>query len=247
MSVFGISRYNGLLYFALNHTTSINAAIVNSITPVFIAGFSFLILRQSLTVAQLLGIVISILGFVMTIAQGSWEQLLDLRFNLGDLLVIAAVVCWSVYSVLLKKYANVLPRFSAFCITVLLAVVSLSGFSAAERPNLSVLTQWDGTVVFILLYIGIAAAIVSFLAWNVAIERVGAAAAGIFYNLIPLFSIFFATMFLGESVFWYQIAGGVLVVAGVLVSVMPLRIMNALISKNEEVYDHAGHSSNQTR
>ncbi|MFC5449083.1 DMT family transporter [Paenibacillus aestuarii] len=221
MSIFGISGYNALLYYALNHTTSINAAVVNSITPVFIAAFSFFILRQTLKIGQILGIAISVLGIVLTVSQGSWEKLIELRFNVGDLLVIAAVICWSIYSVLLKKYAVVLPRFSAFFFTVMLAVISLAGLSATERPDISVLFKWNGTVWFILLYIGIAAAIVSFLAWNVAIERVGAATAGIFYNLIPLFSISFAVIFLGEPVLWYQISGGTMVIAGVLVSVIP--------------------------
>jgi drug/metabolite transporter (DMT)-like permease len=218
MSIFGISGY-----YALNHTTSINAAVVNSITPVFIAGFSYLFLRQSLRIEQIIGIAISVLGIVLTVAQGSWGKLVMFRFNIGDIYIIAAVVCWSLYTILLKKYADVLPRVSAFCFTILLAVVSLSGLSFAERPDLSVLYKWDGTVVFILLYVGIAAAIVSFLAWNVAIERLGAVTAGIFYNLIPLFSITFAILFLGESVFWYQITGGALVVTGVLVSVIPLQ------------------------
>jgi drug/metabolite transporter (DMT)-like permease len=72
--------------------------------------------------------------------------------------------------------------------------------------------------IFILFYVGILASIIAFLSWNTGVPRVGAAKSGIFLNLLPVFATIFATVFTNESLLWYQIIGGMIVIFGVLLS-----------------------------
>ena len=66
-----------------------------------------------------------------------------------------------------------------------------------------------------LVYIGVGASVVSFLSWNLSVERIGMVRAGIIYNSIPLFASLEAALVLGESMTVPQIIGGVLVIGGI--------------------------------
>lgn len=77
------------------------------------------------------------------------------------------------------------------------------------------LSPLDGSILSALIYIGVGASVVSFLAWSLAIERIGMVRAGIIYNSIPLFASLEATLFLGESITLPQMIGGVLIIGGI--------------------------------
>ena len=77
------------------------------------------------------------------------------------------------------------------------------------------LSPLDGPILSALIYIGVGASVVSFLAWSLAIERIGMVRAGIIYNSIPLFASLEATLFLGESITLPQMIGGVLIIGGI--------------------------------
>jgi drug/metabolite transporter (DMT)-like permease len=218
LSSTGIVGYSTTLYFALNYTSSINVAVLNSITPVFIVIFTFFFLRETLKIVHGCGIMLSVFGILFIITKGSWEALLSFQFNVGDLLVILAMIFWSIYSIFIKKYVEILPKYSSFSFIVLIALLPLSCLSFWEMNYSVTVMVWDGDLLFILAYIGILAAIVPFLAWSTAIGLVGATVSGVFYNLIPLFSTIFAIVFLKESLTWFQLVGGGLVILGVLVS-----------------------------
>ncbi|WP_274854232.1 DMT family transporter [Bacillus methanolicus] len=218
LTVTGISGYNTIIYFALHYTTSINASVVNSTTPMFIAVFSVFILKERLSLIQAAGIGLSILGIVFILSKGSIESLETLSFNMGDLFVLVAVICWSLYSIIIKKYSTILPAFTTLYVTSFLGVIILFPLSMFElnQPGVSVL--FTPNSILILFYVGILASIVAFLSWNSGVSIVGAAKSGIFLNLLPVFAALFATTFTKESLLWYQIIGGCIVIIGVLLS-----------------------------
>jgi drug/metabolite transporter (DMT)-like permease len=218
MSVFGIVGFNTCLYFALHYTTSINASVVNSTTPLIIAIFSFFILGERLNKTQVLGTVLSVIGVLFILSKGSLQTLFSFSFNMGDLLVIMAVISWSLYSIIVKKYAGIVPKYSSFCVSMLIGIVLLLPFSIWELQKPETTITWTAPTIFILLFVGFFASIVAFLSWNTAVEQVGASRAGVFLNLIPVFSSIFAIVFNGETLTWYQVIGGIFVIIGVLVS-----------------------------
>ncbi|WP_342044395.1 DMT family transporter [Bacillus sp. OTU530] len=218
LTVTGIAGYNTIIYFSLHFTTSINAAVVNSITPLFIAIFSIFVLKERLTLVQVIGISLSITGIIFILSKGSLGALQAFSFNIGDLFVLIAVVCWSLYSVVVKKYAMILPAQTTLYVTSFMGAVMLLPFSMLElnRPDVHVI--FTPVSIFILFYVGILASIIAFLSWNTGVPRVGAAKSGIFLNLLPVFATIFATVFTNESLLWYQIIGGIIVIFGVLLS-----------------------------
>jgi len=214
----GIAGYNTIVYFALHFTTSINAAVVNSTTPLFIAIFSIFLLKERLTSIQIAAIGISIIGVVFILSQGSLDILKTLSFNIGDLFVVIAVICWSLYSIIIKKYSTVLPTHTTLYVTSFMGVLILIPLSLLELSQPDVHVLFTASSISILFYVGILASIVAFLSWNTGVPKVGPAKAGIFLNLLPVFAAIFSTMFTNESLLWYQLVGGLIVISAVLLS-----------------------------
>lgn len=218
LSITGVSGYNTLLYLSLHWTTSINAAVINPITPVLIAILSIIILSERVEGAQMVGILFSIIGVLFILSMGSFENLASFSFNNGDLLVLLAVFVWALYSIYLRKYANILPIYSTFYFTTLIGSIILVPFSIVELSSSTQHLIWNLGSISILFYVGFFAAIVAFLSWNIGVARVGAARAGNYLNLLPVFAAILAPLLTDESIQWYQITGGMIVIVGVIIS-----------------------------
>jgi drug/metabolite transporter (DMT)-like permease len=218
MSITGIAGFNSLLYLALHYTTSINASLVNTSTPIVIYILSFFILREQLNRNQMIGTVLSLAGLFFILSKGSLAVLVNFSFNFGDFIVLAAVVCWSIYSILIKRYTGILPGYSTFLVCIAVGILVLLPFAFYETFILNIPIVWSNSSVFTILYTGVFASIVAFISWNTAVVRVGANKAGIFLNLIPVFAVIFAVLFIGEKIMWFQLAGGLSVIAGVYLS-----------------------------
>jgi drug/metabolite transporter (DMT)-like permease len=67
-----------------------------------------------------------------------------------------------------------------------------------------------------LFYIGIGPSIISFYLWNKSIAAIGSTKAATIYNTLPIYSAFFAFIFLGETILPIQIISSIVIIAGVL-------------------------------
>lgn len=218
MSITGIAGFNTLLYIALKYTTSINASLVNSSAPLIVAVLSFFILGERLTKYQIIGVGLSLIGVFWIITKGAFSVLTSLSFNIGDILMVAAVLVWGLYSIIIKNTSKRLPFYSTFVVSILLGILVLFPFFLWEIFFLKQTIILTSLSIFTLFYIGIFASIVAFLAWNTAVAQVGATKAAIFLNFIPLFASVFAILVLDEKIAWYQILGGFFVLVGIAFS-----------------------------
>ncbi|MDF2035709.1 DMT family transporter [Cytobacillus oceanisediminis] len=218
LAVTGVAGYNTIIYFALQYTTSINASVVNSTTPLFIAILAIFILREKLLAHQAAGILLSVFGILYIISKGSIELFLSWKINSGDLYVLAAVIMWALYSVIGKKYSDVLPVLSAFYASSFLGILLLAPLSLIEYFVMEEEPVFSLTSAGILLYVGFLASIMAFLSWNFGVSLIGAAKAGVFLNLLPVFAIIFALCFTEEKLYLYQLIGGGIVILGVVIS-----------------------------
>ena len=219
LAVTGIAGYNTIIYFALQYTTSINASVVNSTTPLFIAILAVFLLREKLLAHHAAGIILSVFGILFVISKGSVEVFLSWEINAGDFYVLAAVFMWALYSVIVKKYADVLPLLSSFYVSVFLGIFLLAPLSLIEYLWLEAAKPvFTLPSIGILLYVGFLASIMAFLSWNFGVHIIGAAKAGVFLNLLPVFAIIFALCFTQEKLYLYQIIGGGIVILGVVLS-----------------------------
>lgn len=218
MAFTGVACFNTLVYIGLHYTTSINASLMNSSTPIIIYILSFIFLKERLSKFQLVGTTLSLVGVLFIISGGSVESLRAFSFNKGDLIVLAAVFCWGIYSLLVKQYAGRLPGYSTFLVTIGLGIIMLLPFTIYELTTTSATIHWSPGTLGAILYVGIAASIVAFLSWNSGVVAIGANRASIYLNFIPLFAAIFAILFLGEKLIVAQLIGGLAVIGGVILS-----------------------------
>jgi drug/metabolite transporter (DMT)-like permease len=214
----GVATYNTLVYIGVYYTTSINASLMNSLTSILIYILSFIFLKVTVSKNQVIGTIISILGVLFILSRGELSNILSLTFNKGDLIVLIAVLSWSVYTLLVNKYSSVLPGFSTFLVSIAVGAVILFPISMIELATTTTPVTWSGHTIFAILYVGIFASIVAFLSWNRGVVKIGANRASIYLNFIPVFATIFATVFLGEQLQLAQIIGGLAVIGGVILA-----------------------------
>lgn len=211
----GIAGFNTFVYIALHYTTSINASLMNTTTPIVIFILSYFFLQERLTHQQWIGAFLSLVGVLFLISRGSLELIKTLSFNVGDILMLFAVLSWSVYSLLTKRYANELPVNTTFFATIAVGAVILFPFFLYEWLIKHETIAWNVGTISAILYVGIFASVAAFLSWNSGVVKLGASKAGVFLNLVPLFAAFFAVLFIGETVTISQLGGALFVLSGV--------------------------------
>lgn len=81
LSLTGVAAFNTLVYIGLHYTTSINASLMNSSTPIMIYILSFIFLKEKLSKFQLIGTVLSLCGVAFIIMGGSFTRMVDFTFN----------------------------------------------------------------------------------------------------------------------------------------------------------------------
>ncbi|RCX26299.1 DMT family transporter [Thioalbus denitrificans] len=214
MGILGVTNFNTFVYLGLQTTTATNAVLLLSTTPVIIVGLSRLLHHEPVRPRQLLGIVLSLGGVLAIIARGDPQVLAGLSLAAGDLWVLAAVVSWALYSVLLQRRPAGLDPLAFLVFTIVAGVVTLAPFylwesatGAVVRPSLVTLATVG--------YVAVFASILAFIFWNRAVAEVGPNRAGQFIHLIPVFGTLLSVVFLDERLHAYHLAGIVLIVAGI--------------------------------
>ena len=83
------------------------------------------------------------------------------------------------------------------------------------------LLQLNAEDLGVILYLGIFNSILAYLAWNISLAKIGNLKAGIIYYLLPIFSGIEAALILGEKIYPSEIAGGALIILGIMLTNMP--------------------------
>src|SRR3981189_1964590 len=107
LSVIGISAFNTLQYWALEHTQALNTLLLQSAGPLFVAVWSLILLGVRLTLAQAGGIVLSLTGVLVILLHGDLTALASITFNKGDIIFTVALAIFGLYSVLPLKRPEV--------------------------------------------------------------------------------------------------------------------------------------------
>jgi drug/metabolite transporter (DMT)-like permease len=222
MGVLGIICYNFFLYWALTYTTSMNAALVNSINPAVIVLFSALLLKEKISFQHLIGLLISLFGVLLVLTKGQLQEIFHLSYNKGDLLMILAILVWTFYSIIGKKLKNI-PTISATAVSVLLGLILIAPFALGSGLTLDLSNQ----AIVGIIYIGIFPSVGSFIFWNISLRHINASQAGIYLNLIAVFTAILS-LILGQNITVVQILGGLLVFTGVYLTSKKKKDIKAL-------------------
>jgi drug/metabolite transporter (DMT)-like permease len=214
LGILGVGNFNMLVYVGLQDTTATNALLLQSACPAFIVAISSLVGAGHPTVRQLAGIATSLVGVAVILARGTPGNLSALAFSPGDLWVLAAVLSWALYTLLLARRPAGVDPLALLAVLVLVGVLWVAPWYALEIARGRRLSL-DATTVATIGYVAAFASVAAYALWNAGVARVGASRAGVFLHLMPAFGSVLAIVFLGERFKGFHGVGIALILLGV--------------------------------
>tara|TARA_B100000686_G_scaffold330223_1_gene392252 strand:- start:1496 stop:2407 length:912 start_codon:yes stop_codon:yes gene_type:complete len=216
LSIFGVAIFNTFMNIALTSSSVISSSLMPSFAPSMIIILSLIIFNSRISYLQIIGVILSFIGFVNIIIRGDIKNLGSLDFVVGDIWMLACVMCWAFYSVMLKKVPKDVDNISFLFLIFFIGNLFIIPFFIFESNiNQSFLLNEEYSFLLV-LYVGIGPALVSFLLWIKAIKVIGANKSGLFLNLIPIFSSLISIIFLKENLQLFHVFGALLIFAGIL-------------------------------
>ncbi|MBN2751339.1 MAG: DMT family transporter, partial [Rhodospirillaceae bacterium] len=153
-------------------------------------------------------------GVLTILLHGDWSRLASLEFSRGDLVVFCAMVSWAFYTLWLRGIPPEIDRIGLMGAQIAVAFIVLIPLYLGERA-LGYMPTWKTETVSALAYLGVFPSVLAYLLYNIGVARVGAARAGAFIHLIPVFGVILAVLFLHESVHAYHVFGMAAILTGV--------------------------------
>ena len=216
LSATGFAINNALSYWALQYTQALNALLIQSSGPLFVALWSLALFGVRLTLAQSAGIAISLIGVFTILLRGDIGTLTSIQFNKGDVMFATAILAFGLYSALMPRRPRTHP-LSLICFTMLCGALLLVPFSVWEYSNGFVLKP-DLLTAATLIYVVIFPSALAYLFFNRGIALIGPNRAAPFFHLIPVFGSAMAIVLLGEQPRLFHLVGYLLVLAGVVIA-----------------------------
>ncbi|AOY00709.1 DMT family transporter [Jeongeupia sp. USM3] len=214
LGLLGMVVYQSLAYYAAHSTSATNMGIILSLMPMMALALAIALLGQRLTLGAITGSVVSFAGVLIVVSGGSVAALLQHGVGSGDALMLIATLAYALYSVLLKKWQIRLPSLLLLYLQVLVAVLLLLPlYLASPKVGLS------ASNIPLVLYAGLFASMLAPLLWMHGVAKAGPSRTTLLFNLSPVFTaLIAATPVLHERLAWYHLVGGLLTLAGVLLS-----------------------------
>src|SRR6266436_7116158 len=185
LSVTGIGIFNTLQYWALEHTQALNTLLLQSAGPLIVAVWSLILLGVRLTLAQAIGVLLSMTGVLVILLHGDLTALSSITFNKGDLIFLVALAIFGLYSVLtLKRPAIHGLSFVAFTFGCGAAcLIPLWIWELISRPVMTL----DAKNLLSLFYVVVFHSTVAYLCFNRGVQLIGANRAAPFFHVVPVF------------------------------------------------------------
>mgnify|MGYP001364285587 CR=1 FL=1 len=212
-----VGLFNSFTYLSLIHTQVINATLLNAAIPAIIILLCFLFKIESTNKFQIVGLIVSIIGVISILTKLNLDILISLDFNKGDLIMIAGVLSWGIYSSLLKKKNFTLPLLTLVHIICTFGLICVTPQYIYELSQGQII-KFDSNLVYTLTFLAIFPSIGSYYCWAGAVSIIGANRAGISLSLIPLFSSIMAIILFKEQFQFFHLIGAILIILGLFLS-----------------------------
>jgi drug/metabolite transporter (DMT)-like permease len=208
----GFGCYQVLWPVALQTIPAGDSALLIATTPVITALLAVAVGADAPNAVKLIGALISFVGVALVIAAG---QGVNLGVSLvGDLLTLGAALCWALYTV---YGAGILQRHSPLVATtwaIVAGTLFMAPFGIAQLATAD-LADFGPAVLIAIVYAGTLAAGVSNVVVFHGLKLLGPTRVTALQFLVPPLAVVLAAVFLGEAIRPEQVAGGMIILAGV--------------------------------
>lgn len=224
-ALFGVFFFRLFLLQGLLRTSAGEAGILTGATPAATVFLAWLFLRESMDRLRFLGVISTITGIV--ILQGIFSS--DIVFSrehiIGNLLVLGAAMCESVFNILSRissvkaavSSGQALDPIVQTTLVVAVALLLCLGPALTEQPVTALMSLsmagWAA-----LVWYGLFVTALAFIFWYAGIQRCDASVAAAFSGMMPFTALILSVVLLQEQPGWQQWCGGLLVVAGMVLT-----------------------------
>ncbi|MFB9885350.1 DMT family transporter [Balneatrix alpica] len=210
LALVGGLGYASLAYQGFRQAPVAHAGVLlPGMLPFVIALLAWKLLDEPLSKARLQGLALMLAG-VACLMGDAWQ---DPAIGQGDVLIFLSALCWSLYTVLAKRW-GMTPWQATFSLGIVSALLYAPIYGLFLWPDVS---QWQWQDVLLQgVYQGVIATVLAMVLYLQAIKHLGATQMGMMMGLIPPFSALLAVPILGEGWSWATAMGLVLVLGGVI-------------------------------
>lgn len=203
------------LIWSVDSTTVFNASLLGASQPLITLIMAFVIGLESTSRIQYLGILLGLMGVVVLITEASSDLIANFRFNLGDVLVLAAVMFYSLYTVCLVKWRLQLPSYIIMTTSSVSASLILLPLTISHSGFAFIDLWFDPIAILIIFFMAVFPTALATSLWNRAVINIGANKASVFINLMPVFGALASILIFDDRFKLFHFYGTILVVIGV--------------------------------
>jgi drug/metabolite transporter (DMT)-like permease len=209
----GLTGFSALFYWAGHHTTAINIGILQGSMPIYVLAGAYLAHGARPSLVQVVGVLITALGVVVVATRGAPLAILGMDFNIGDLAMLVACGLYAAYTVGLRDRPAVPGAVFFTLLAVIAAVTSLplligevliQGFSMPTVKG-----------VLVTVWVALFPSLLAQIFYMRGIDLIGPGRAGVFVNLVPVFSAILAVTLISEPFALYHAVALALVIGGI--------------------------------
>ncbi len=219
LGVVGIVGFNLFFFYALRYTSANNAALIMATNPLLTTLLAAAILGERPGMRHLVALPIALAGVAVVITHGNLNSLLALQLSIGDMLMLCADIFWALYNVLCRRY---MPQASPLVNTTWIIAAGAAVLLCVALGSGAQLAALGAKATVSIAIMAIGGTVLAYLFWSMGIARLGAARTAIFLNLIPVFAMLLGVL-IEDMPTAPQLAGGLLVLGGVTISMLPAR------------------------
>lgn len=218
LGLLGCTAYFYTENTALSYTLASNVSIIVAAAPIFTAILAHFAGEERFRASTLAGFLVAFSGVILVVCNGTFVLKLNPK---GDLLALAAAVCWAIYSVLLRRASRGLDSILVTRRTMFWGIVTALPLVAAEGVPYPMAPLMTTSGIANFLFLGLVGSALCFVLWNKAFRILGVVTTNTFIYLMPFITIVAARIFLDEPISPLALLGAVLITAGVVLSQRP--------------------------
>jgi drug/metabolite transporter (DMT)-like permease len=228
LAVNGVALSSMLTFGAASYTQVLNFSLLGATAPLWVLIIGVATKAERFSALSVIGVMLGMFGVILIVSRGDPLTLLEINFNIGDIMATASAVTWACYILTMRRRPPGLHPLTIFTVSAALGIACflpfclwrwiVEGRDLFMRPDApaSMLSLIGGV-----LFTGLGGSLVGLIAWNHGVSRTSAAAAGVFLYLIPMVSSALAMLFLNEPLEMYHLVAVGFILPGMYLATRP--------------------------
>jgi len=205
----------GAFPFLAGETTTVtNMGIIYTSSPIFIILISYFFFEEKINFIKIVGLISCLVGVFTIIIKGNLNLLINLKFTIGDLWMLAAAIGWALYSIYLFYWKTKLPIFQRFVLVAFFGSVSLFPFYIFEELMFR-RTIFSLEFFSWVSFAAISPSIIAFTLYTVVQKKLGASLTGFTLYIFTVYAAIYGFLLFDEKLETYHYIGTILVFLGV--------------------------------